>query len=1250
MSRLITALTLIASCALAQSPANGPREIFYAPFDGSPDAVVARGQAKPYQVNVKAVDKGGYIDGKVGKAVVSDVIYNGIRWDGCGNIDLERGTLALWYCPMNEPNVAQRDSLFGVSTDIEGYWAGIVNFLNRKTQGRDAKSEFVLHFYDMNRYSPDLKFQPIFGRWHKGEWHHIAMVWDRNLGITIYEDGKRQDSNWGKYRWEWNFPPRMLVLGNWQYSTTPFAADEFRIYSDCLTDAQVAQLARCEKPTGAPIPRLPADETRAADLARMGWPPQQIAAIPATVPGKPLRLTFSRIAQCIDAKRFVAQPFEGLTGSCWPIQKYGASTAGSELEVSFAPDQSFDRVRIFSHGPFAGRLRTTGPDGREIMAIDSRNPVWQGRFGALRNDARLLLRRDAGATGVTDFQRSLGRNPQSIGQIDFYRAETVQGIPRDLRTYACFERLDRLPDTLAARAALGETPVHFDNPVRATTTRVERWRNATPAFGGFQLITETLTDPVAMDGVVLELVVEGLARPTPVHVAVKEPVFPQRDWLAADVVLTPDGPGRQIFTLHLTGRPVISFPRTEMQLPSRDAKKPGRVLSDPGREIAVLVTAADPITWLMGEEGCALALCLTDTAEALPAAVADQTEFAREAYAEHNEGHIWDVIAPPGWGRLYYPLLWLMRFAPDARPTQQLALRVGYRFDPVACTEPANPTGAPEWAFWQRQAFNDCRRILAWIVDNRQVETGEFGGVWGDDTDMTEYWPQFVLAGDDDRKIGDALRRFYPGLYRHCLKDGVSEAVRDNLHSYEEGMGSVAYQLLLDYGDPGAFERAMRASSHYDKWMARNPDGTCRFLGNYLGWDGVWTEGAFGRDEGRNGLMLIPAAYLLWYNRHPAVVAYIRDWTLSLNSVGIVQDAALRLKGDRDFMRKWYDEAAEKAIRDGRYFHAINCLIDKAGGVREDLKPRLKSAANGVFNFISTMALPEYAGYSPSMTEAFWMMYKATGDVAWLTASYKQACRFINNQDWLYTVAEPSTDRIPLPDTSVVRARIGAFITERGGHVSTWPLHAISYLAGADRIAALVTENTDTSLAVRLYNFDDAGLVLKTRLWRLLPGIYDLRLSNDKDDDGKPEEPIEQRRIDVDRGCYLDLKLPPRRCMILELRAVETHEPVYDLPDPALGHGDVWRAPDGRIMIAVHNIGTKPVENLPVRVTAASGLLISEQTIALIPPPLDLREKIVIVAVPNLLNVTAQKLTITLDPDRQRPDLNRYNNTLEFRE
>ena len=161
--------------------------------------------------------------------------------------------------------------------------------------------------------------------------------------------------------------------------------------------------------------------------------------------------------------------------------------------------------------------------------------------------------------------------------------------------------------------------------------------------------------------------------------------------------------------------------------------------------------------------------------------------------------------------------------------------------------------------------------------------------MWGDDTDMVEYWSDYALACDDGGKITRALRRFWEGVYRDCLVDGVSRTIRDNLHSYEEGMGTICHQLLVDYGNPIAVEHVCRAASHYyPKWMKKNDDGTYSFRSYYLGYGGVYTEGKFAQDKGVNYLMLFPAAYLTWYNRHPEATKYVRYWKRAPDEGGLV--------------------------------------------------------------------------------------------------------------------------------------------------------------------------------------------------------------------------------------------------------------------------------------------------------------------------------------------------------------------------
>ena len=175
----LLAATLL--CAGAQG--DELREILYLPFDGDAKAVTARGAAEPYQSRVDAWE-----EGVVGKAARSEKRYNGIRFDGRGNIDLNRGTLALFYKPLRDPGVGAWDPLFGVGSDLEGYWAGVLQFINK--QDMNKRTMTAVHLFDIGRYSPMVSIEPIANRWKKDQWHHIAIVWDRFEGVKVYEDGR----------------------------------------------------------------------------------------------------------------------------------------------------------------------------------------------------------------------------------------------------------------------------------------------------------------------------------------------------------------------------------------------------------------------------------------------------------------------------------------------------------------------------------------------------------------------------------------------------------------------------------------------------------------------------------------------------------------------------------------------------------------------------------------------------------------------------------------------------------------------------------------------------------------------------------------------------------------------------------------------------------------------------------------------------------------------------------------------------
>jgi hypothetical protein len=1166
------ALVLLASLAFVSTArAEELKELFYEPFDNGKEA------------------------GVVGKAGAR------LSVEGRDKIDLDRGTFAFFVKSPAAPEISEWNRLAGVNAQrANGYWGMVMSFEMRL-------DDFLFSLYDTGNYSPALKFQPNLGRWKAGEWHHLAAVWDRNEGVTIYEDGKRVASDWGRRRWEWSFVPATLFVNG--------PCDEVHVYASCLADAQIAQLARGEKPTGQPLSVTEPAKRRGADLARMGWDPEQVKRLASVEAGRGVQFTSARFLGCVDSRRPVAQPFEGVVDATWPLVKYGTSIRGRELEITLAPKSSYDHARLLLQRPFSGALVHRAEDGREtpLAAVEAGQPmVWHARLEGVVARDKLLLKRTTG----------------QMGQIDFYRVEPLATAPKD-GADLFFGQAQDFPKGEPGLALMGETPVRFRQPVAAATDGGPAWTLAAPAMGGFQAVTPPPADAQAFDGARVTLVAEGLSEPTPVRIVVKEPVLPQRNWLVADAVLVPKGAGRQVFTLALKGRPVVNLP------PLRLPQKGKPAIDVPGVPFAVTVTAANPVSWAMGAGGCSVAFLTTDMAAALPAAVEDQVEFMREGYAELMEGHLYRDK------HIQVPLTWLAKFAPDHPKFRQMYERVdspqlfeGIAVPKIEWKETANASGAPDWAFWQMQAMKENLRIVHWYIDNAQVGTGEYGGIWNDDTDHVENWIEYALACDDTGKVKESLRKFWDGVWFLQLEQGVGKYPQDCCHFYEEGMGAHSMRSLVDYGDPVVMERVMAASSHYDKWLRFSPDGQCAWLSEYVSVNGAWTKGAFGenpRQGGHKWDIMVPAGYMVWYNRHPEA----GKWYLGLpRGAGFHGGARDHLTG-MDEARKRYIETAVSARGAKNDVRAVSMCIDEVG-----LTEEVRKAQGREYKPLGKIR--HYISYSD--TDEHWMLYQTTGDVRYLVDSYKRVCEWFNSHDWLNSAAMPSMDRNPLPRTSVARARIGSLAANRGASQLVWPYHALSYVKGGDQVAALVTENVANRLTARFYAFSDRPHDMTLRVWRMDPGTFKVTLFNDRDDDGRPEEAIMTREMPLDRGAFIDLTLPQRQCSILKIEAVKTQPMEFDLPDAAVSALDAeW--PEGRpLQVRVHNIGRKPAENVLVRVRRGTAVL-GEQRVDHIDAPLDLKPRVKVVSFPNL-PVAGGSVTVEIDPDGKVADMNRHNNRI----
>lgn len=1175
-NRIRTFFLTFTLCSLAAvlSFAADPQPLFYESFDAGKET------------------------GVVGKAGTMRAV------EARGVVDLDRGTIAFFTRP-DKLGIAEWYAYGGVrARRIEGYWSMLLSFDRRL-------EDFMFNFYDVGRYGPPLKFQPCLGRWKEGEWHHLAAVWDRNEGMTIYEDGKKIASNWGSFVREWNFVPAQLFVNG--------VADELYVFNEPLTDAQIAQLAKGQKPTGGPIAITPAEKRRANDLARYGWSGESLAAMPVVEAGKPQTFTFARIAGAVDANRPIAELHWGFPGSTWPLDKYGASIRGQQIDIQLAPKPTYDRVRAFVQRRFEGEfVRLVENKEQHVLPFETEQVgVWHRTLKAPLTDEHVILKRKVGA----------------LGGLDFYRVESTRGKPSGKDATFTFAKAEKLPDTETGLALRGETPSRFWNPTLGAATASPSWTLDTPAFGGFQATTEPPTDAKAFDGAVITLVAEGMKEPTPVRVTIKEPVHGMRDWLIADAVLQPKGAGKQTFTITVKGRPVINLP--PMQVVEKN-----KTNDVAGVEFGVAVVAANPVKWHLGKDGSSVAFTTTDMKSALPTAAEDQEEFMREAYAEVMEGHAYsDPI-------LAIPMKWLAKFAPERKNFRQMYERVGspqwfvgINVPTLVYPEPKNTTGAPEWAFWQREAMKDHWRILHWYTDEVQLWNGEIGGIWNDDTDHIENWYDHALCMDDDGRIKRAIRKFCDGLWTHQLEEGVGKYVQDACHFYEEGMGNMGMRLVIDYGDPVSFAKALITCSHYDKWMVKTDKGYVP-RGEYMSVNGMWSAREFNDPKwsGHRPDIIVPAGYLIWYNRHPGVSMYHRDLATKGGFHGSAHDRVT----DFAAARKKYAEELLTPPK-GRDVKQYLTYLDELGVTEEVRK------TNPV-EFKVPGPIAHYWGAHD--TDVHYFNWRVTGDDRWLVESYKRVCEWFYSHDWLNSEARPCLDRNPLPRYSLVRARMGSLATNRGASGLTWPLHGISYDKGGDDVSVLVTENLDTQLAARFYSFTDKPHTVHARVWRLHPGTYKVTVSNDKNDDGKPEEAVWTKEMKLDRGAPLEFTLAPKQCSILTITPIKVEEPNYDKPDPAISLASCDYVYTEHLVVHVYNNGTKPVENLLIRVRdGRSGLVVAagEQVIPRIEAPLDMKPKQVGVEFKNINANTYGSILIEIDPEGKIDDLNRHNNRVELK-
>lgn len=232
----------------ARKPHVPPELLFHAPFDGTPEAVRAKGAKAPLRAEGLS-----YADGRYGKAVrLTAKAKSVLEYAAKGNLVPECGTVALWF-KREWPDRGRRP-------DGSEIWR--VLFANPPAKGERIGSGQLWFWWWGDRFRADQSDDDDqFALWAGGasngsEWIHLAVTWDE-AGVGLYVNGRRtRDAGDGTSPMIAALKPQDLLSFNRQAFETFFVGgqgtrdqfdgliDDLRIYSAPLAPEQIHELWR----------------------------------------------------------------------------------------------------------------------------------------------------------------------------------------------------------------------------------------------------------------------------------------------------------------------------------------------------------------------------------------------------------------------------------------------------------------------------------------------------------------------------------------------------------------------------------------------------------------------------------------------------------------------------------------------------------------------------------------------------------------------------------------------------------------------------------------------------------------------------------------------------------------------------------------------------------------------------------------------------------------------------------------------
>jgi hypothetical protein len=614
----------------------------------------------------------------------------------------------------------------------------------------------------------------------------------------------------------------------------------------------------------------------------------------------------------------------------------------------------------------------------------------------------------------------------------------------------------------------------------------------------------------------------------------------------------------------------------------------------------------------------------------------------------------------------------------------------------------------PEWAYLQNKVSTTMLDIIYYWVNNRQAINGEFGGKFDDDCEMLRWWPiSRIVFGDTTALKG--MKRLVDGIWNsEWIYKGFSKKVRDVEHSSEPVADTQPMMIGFDYGNPVYVERCMESVKGIrDLWTGINSKGHRHFKSSWYSSTEIDTTAPKDCDLEMNIRTVKTALWLAWYNRHPFVMNFLKEWgdawledclrTDKGKPKGIVP-AAIRFLNDEigghsdnwhhpNMFWDYFNYSGGARILsllllnsiffdDDRYLEPIYLsmeLIKKYDGIEiksaqvgsEEWTVNILRNSDNFWEVIELWRLyknnKKYDDLIMQVGSPYIKYYLSKKDFH-LVEPLKAITNDLVNNYKLNTTEGYFTDRVELRDMREGDSRASglmeAMYTGSSLVDAAYPFNRISWKGFNKNLSALITEATSSSIKIKTFIHSQKAAFGEIFFLDFIPGVYTIKIGIDLDGDLNVDSQITEDSFTIfGRNSYTSITLSPGIEQIVEIKLAKKSltETTSLLPDLAVTKEEliITNIPGENLelTVPVHNIGIKESEKTDVVLFRINDLGKEEEiksaAFGSLVAPLDLEAKVRKVSL-QLKNWVSGNYKIWVDPTNKVQELNEGNNFFYF--